>query len=299
MATDAIPGTGPVLYAFTLGLVAALNPCGFPMLPAYLALFAAPRSGARGAGVTRGLLAGTGVSVGFVAVFGALGLVLESGAQIATGWLPDVMAAVGVVMAGTGIFTLFGHAPALRLPAPQLGSGRSVLAMAAYGVTYAVGSLSCSLPLFLAAVAGSFTVHSVPVGLATYFAYALGMALFVTGVAVVTSTAGAVALGNIGAARRFIPAVSGVTLTLSGTYLAYYWISESVDAAGTSPVTATLTRVQGGMASAMADRPLLTAVALGAVVLVAIALMVRRSLATVQEKPDQSPSVNAKGPNAS
>lgn len=33
-------GVTPVLYAFTLGLVAAVNPCGFPLLPAYLALFA-------------------------------------------------------------------------------------------------------------------------------------------------------------------------------------------------------------------------------------------------------------------
>ncbi len=32
-------GSSLILFAFTLGLVAAVNPCGFPMLPAYLALF--------------------------------------------------------------------------------------------------------------------------------------------------------------------------------------------------------------------------------------------------------------------
>lgn len=82
-------GTGPVFYAFTLGLAAAVNPCGFPMLPAYLALFSGTtRTARRGTGVTRALLAGAGVSAGFVAVFGLLGLLIESGTRLATTSLP-------------------------------------------------------------------------------------------------------------------------------------------------------------------------------------------------------------------
>ena len=123
---------------------------------------AAPRPGSRAARITRGLLAGACVSAGFVAVFGVLGLLLEGGARLATGWLPWVMAAVGVVMAGAGISTLLGRAPALHLSAPRFRTRRSVLAMAGYGVAYAAGSLSCSLPLFLAAVAGSFTGQGSP-----------------------------------------------------------------------------------------------------------------------------------------
>ncbi len=38
------PGTGPVLYIFALSLVAAINPFGLPLLPAYLML-AAPEAG--------------------------------------------------------------------------------------------------------------------------------------------------------------------------------------------------------------------------------------------------------------
>ncbi len=287
--------TGPVLYAFTLGLVAALNPCGFPMLPAYLALFTDPAAGRAATGtaagslaarITRGLLAGACVSAGFVAVFGVLGLLLEGGARLATGWLPWVMAAAGVVMAGAGISTLLGRAPALHLSAPRFRARRSVFAMAGYGVAYAVGSLSCSLPLFLAAVAGSFAGQSVPAGLATYLAYALGMALFVTTAAVVTTTLGAAAVRNVRTAGRWLPAISGITLMMSGAYLAYYWMTELLDPAGASPVTSAFTGVQGWLAAGIAAQPLLSATLLGTIVLTAIAVVIHR---TLTETPAPSP----------
>lgn len=276
--------TGPVLYAFTLGLVAALNPCGFPMLPAYLAIFTGtpdatrPPAGSRAARITRGLLAGACVSAGFVAVFGALGLLLEGGARLATDWLPWLMAAIGVVMAGAGISTVLGRAPALHLSALRFRTRRSVFAMAGYGAAYAAGSLSCSLPLFLAAVAGSFTGQSLLAGLATYLAYALGMALFVTAAAVVTTTLGAAAVRNVRTAGRWLPAVSGITLAASGAYMAYYWVRDLLDPAGESPLTSAVTGVQGAIAAGVAAQPLLSATLLGAVVLAAIAVVIHRSL---------------------
>lgn len=285
---------GPVLYAFMLGLVSALNPCGFPMLPAYLAIFtgttAAGRpAGSRAARITQGLLAGACVSAGFVAVFGVLGLVLEGGARLATGWLPWVMAAVGVVMAGAGISTLFGRAPALQLSTPRFRTRRSVLAMAGYGVAYAAGSLSCSLPLFLAAVAGSFTGQSFTAGLTIYLAYALGMALFVTAAAVVTTTLGAAAVRTVRTAGRWLPAVAGVILAVSGAYLAYYWVTELLDPAGVSPLTSAVTGIQGRLAAAIAAQPLLSATLLGTVVLAAITVVIHRSL-TERRPPNPNPS---------
>ena len=64
----------PLAYAFTAGLVAAVNPCGFPMLPAYLSFFIGTddEDVAGGTRVPRALLSGLAVSVGFLAVFAAL-----------------------------------------------------------------------------------------------------------------------------------------------------------------------------------------------------------------------------------
>jgi len=223
------------------------------------------------------------------------GLLLERGARLGTGWLPWVMAAVGVVMAGAGISTLLGRAPALHLSTPRFRARRSVVAMAGYGAAYAVGSLSCSLPLFLAAVAGSFTGQSLPAGLATYLAYALGMALFVMTAAVVTTTLGAAAVRNVRTAGRWLPAVSGITLAASGAYLAYYWVSELLDPAGVSPLTSAVTGAQGALAAGIAAQPLLSATLLGGVVLTAIAVVIHRTL-TETPAPESTPEPSKGSP---
>ena len=46
-----------------------------------------------------------------------------------------------------------------------------------YGVSYAVASLSCTLPIFLAIVSQTFSRDSFLDGVAVYIAYALGMGL--------------------------------------------------------------------------------------------------------------------------
>ena len=70
-------GSGPLLYAFTLGLVAAVNPCGFPLLPAYLSLFVGEDTVGRPQRNLRALGAGASVAAGFVVVFG-LSLVIRA-----------------------------------------------------------------------------------------------------------------------------------------------------------------------------------------------------------------------------
>ena len=62
----------PLAYAFTAGLVATVNPCGFPMLPAYLSYFVGADDedpGPTPLRVLRAVGAAAAVSVGFFIVF--------------------------------------------------------------------------------------------------------------------------------------------------------------------------------------------------------------------------------------
>jgi cytochrome c biogenesis protein CcdA len=273
-------GAGLILYSFTLGLAAAVNPCGFPMLPAYLALFAGTRAGPKGARIAGALLCGASMSAGFVITFGTLGLVLQGGIRLATGALPWLMIAAGLAMTVAGVFTVAGRGPRLRLPTPRIGKSRSMLAMVLYGIAYAAGSLSCSLPLFLAALGGSLAGSGVAGALTSYFAYALGMGLFVTSAAVIAVTAGSAALRHVRSAARWLPAVSGIILILAGSYLVYYWAGEILAPALSSPLTAAVGAVQSGLAAFLDAKPLLTALALAAIVLGSITAVVRHTLTT-------------------
>ena len=70
----------PLGFAFTVGMVATVNPCGFVMLPAYLGLYIGTDSGDESVGLDRRLArAGTvsaAVGLGFILLFGAVGLII-------------------------------------------------------------------------------------------------------------------------------------------------------------------------------------------------------------------------------
>ena len=77
---------GSFALAFTAGMVATVNPCGFAMLPAYLSYFLglgpATDSGEPPvAGVGRALVVSAAVSLGFLAVFAGLGVLIRAGSQ--------------------------------------------------------------------------------------------------------------------------------------------------------------------------------------------------------------------------
>ncbi|WP_288027416.1 cytochrome c biogenesis protein CcdA [Arthrobacter sp.] len=274
-------------YAFTLGLVAAVNPCGFPLLPAYLAMFAGGTGGHRAARTGQGLVSGAGVTCGFVAVFGTLGVVLVSGAALASGWLPWFMVAAGALMAALGVSTLCGRPLYLRLPTPRLAAGgRTFAATFMFGIAYAIGSLSCALPLFLAAVGGSFTRLGFWAGLACYLSYALGMGLFVTGAAVATALAGSGLLHRFRRAGRILPAVSGAMLAVSGLYLAYSWVAELLRIPMAAGLFGAVGAVQGDLTSFMAGHMAATAAVLLAAVLGGIAVVIYKTWTSPGDAPE-------------
>jgi cytochrome c biogenesis protein CcdA len=261
----------PLVYAFGLGLVAAVNPCGFPLLPAYLAVLVGDKRGPGALSRTgRALGAGASVTVGFVVVFGALGALVESGARLLLGWVPWAMLPVAAAMVLVGVLAAAGRPLRLRLPLPRLSSSEGLLGMGLFGVAYAVASLSCALPLFLAGVAGSFTRSGFVAGLGNFVAYALGMGLLLMVATLLVAHLGAGILRRAVPATRVVPRLSGVVLALVGAYLALYWVNDLVDPLG-APAPVRAVEGAGALVSNWLGRsPSLAGAALGAAVLVAI-----------------------------
>ena len=212
--------------ALTAGSVAAFNPCGFAMLPAYLGFFvrdegagAVSRSGAVG----RALVVSAAMTMGFVLVFGLFGLLID-GASVTVGEVtPWLTVGIGIVMVPTGVFMLLGREIKVRMPRLQRGGRDQRLgSMCLFGMSYATVSLSCTMPVFLTAVSGSFRSDGFVSGLASYAAYAVGMGLVITTLTV------AIALARDGVVRRmrrvmpYLNRVAGALLVLAGLYVAYY-----------------------------------------------------------------------------
>ena len=88
----------PMALAFTAGMFAVVNPCGFAMLPAYLSFFLGDDADdAPGPGVLRAVVVGMSVSAGFAALFAVIGLLVRHVSDQVLRWTPWLSVVIGVV----------------------------------------------------------------------------------------------------------------------------------------------------------------------------------------------------------
>jgi cytochrome c-type biogenesis protein len=215
---------GPFAYAFSLGLLAAVNPCGFAMLPAYLSYFLgiegdddADRS------VLRALAVGLTVTAGFVAVFAVIGYVIENVSTEVRDKLPHATIVIGIGLVVLAIAMLRGYEPMLRLPKFQRGTGgRELGSMFLFGVSYAIASLSCTIATFLGVTTATFDKENVVSGVAVFIVYALGMGSLVVFLTIATALARTSVARSLRRVLPFVHRVSALLLLASGLYVAYY-----------------------------------------------------------------------------
>jgi len=257
---------GVLALALLAGAVAAFNPCGFALLPAYLSLLVADGPGdgtppverRRTGGAVRNAVRFTsGMTVGFVAVFGTFGAVVAPLALSVERYLPYLTVVIGLVLVLLGGWLLAGRS--LTIPGlAGRGSGptSSWWSQVAYGVSFALASLSCTIGPFLAVTSTSLRGSTLIQVVASYITYALGMGTVVLVLALAAATAQATAVTRMRRAGAFISRVSGALLVVAGAYVAWYgWFELRVLAGSTNndAVVDAALRVQGYLTRLVAD----------------------------------------------
>jgi cytochrome c-type biogenesis protein len=225
----------PFGFAFGAGMVAAVNPCGFAMLPAYLSLYL----GTHEEGFDKhpsmlrllwALLVGATVSSGFVLLFGLAGLVISAGGTLLLEVMPSLGIVIGGVLVLIGFWMLAGrtlHGSAFERFAGRVGDPRnvSVPGFFLFGLAYGAASLSCTLPAFLAVVGSSLASGGVLAGAGRFLGFGLGMA------AVLVTLTLALAFFKQGLVRwlrnavPYVQFASAALLVLAGAYVIFYWLS--------------------------------------------------------------------------
>ncbi len=217
----------PIALAFAAGMVATVNPCGFAMLPAYLSYFMgldADKTQSRAASVRSAFQVGGIVSLGFLLVFSTAGLLITAGFRTLIDWIPWLALLVGVGVLGLGIALLRGFDLNVGLfKAKRARKGRDFRSVFAFGVSYAVASLSCTLPVFLTVVAGQVTQGNLLSGLVTFLVYGAGMALVLLALTVALALGKSTVVGRFRSAMKHVNTLSGIILVLAGVYIIWFW----------------------------------------------------------------------------
>lgn len=216
-------GTGlPFGYAFAAGMVAAVNPCGFALLPAYLGVYLGTERPAREwpRRLLRALAVGLVVSSAFVVFFGATGLLVAVTTSGVVRFFPWIGLVVGVVFVATGAATLAGVSPHLGMMdrvsdrAGATAQHGGLIGYAAYGVAYAAGSLGCTLPIFLSVVATGMTTRGPLGALFQFVLFGLGMGTVLSALALTAALLGHGATRRVRRLGAYLQPLGPVVLLL-------------------------------------------------------------------------------------
>jgi cytochrome c-type biogenesis protein len=231
----------PFAFAFTAGLVATLNPCGFAMLPAYLSYFMGldepgGSSNSTASSGLRALQVGGIVSLGFLTVFGLAGVLITLGVQALVEAMPWIAMAVGVGVVGLGVAMLSGRELRVRLPkASRAPTGRRTGGVFAFGVSYAIASLSCTLPVFLVVVAGTIPQLGFVAGVLTFLIYGLGMSVLLVVVTVSLAFGKQALVTRLRRGSAHVNRIAGGILVLAGGYIIFFWTATLSSDVGSQP----------------------------------------------------------------
>jgi cytochrome c biogenesis protein CcdA len=230
----------PFGFAFGAGMVATVNPCGFVMLPAYLGMYVGDGQGEDVASpgkiriarqLTKALYISAALGLGFVVLFGTVGLTVSAGARSVASVFPWLSFTLGFIMTMLGAYLFAGgklYTSAAQSTASKIGDPRdqSLRGYFLFGISYATASLSCTLPIFLAIVTSSLTDGGIAEAAVQFIAYALGMAFVITVLTVSIALFKGALVNQVRKAMPYLNSISAGILIIVGGYLIFYWLTE-------------------------------------------------------------------------
>ena len=223
------------LFAFSAGVVSAVNPCGFAMLPAYLGLYMSTSiyekdSTHYGKMILKGLFIGCCVGLGVLSLFLFVGLITG----FALNFIRSIMEWVGLLLGGglitIGIWLMNGGRLYTGLTA-RIGQSIgnpiqiSFKGFFLFGVSYGVASLSCTLPIFLSVVGINLNGSSIYDSMMQFALYGAGMGAMILFVTLSMAILKGVMIGYIKLALPYVERIGFFLVVLSGMYIVFYWMT--------------------------------------------------------------------------
>lgn len=218
---------GDFAYSFILGVLAAVNPCGFILLPTYLLYYLGTELNRENESpattLRRGLNVGIAVSSGFIGLFLIVGIISRAFTTVIRDNAKYAALIIGIGLIAMGIAMFRGWKPPITQPNMAMQKQRTWRNMFVFGIAYAVASIGCTIGLLVSVILGSVGRHGFVSGVLSIALYGLGMGLLVTSLTVALAFARFGMVSNLKKSFPIFDKVSAIAVTLTGVYLAWYW----------------------------------------------------------------------------
>lgn len=214
---------GLLIIAFSSGVAVFFSPCSVALLPAYVSYNLSDQV-VKGSGFTKSLI---GLRFGTLAALGVLTVFLLFGAAFSllgnfiapyARWVAMATGA-GLILLGSYLFT----GKKLTLPIPHSVSGnKGYSGHYLFGVAYALGSLGCTLPIFIIVISQALSFGSFSLGMLTFLVFSAGTILLMIAASVGATVSKTLISNYLNVFMPVINRVSPIIIILAGAYLIYF-----------------------------------------------------------------------------
>ena len=269
---------GDFAYNFILGVMSAVNPCGFVLLPTYLVYYLGTelqRTESRAATLRRALLVGSAVSSGFVGLFLVVGVITQSFTTAVRDNSKYFAFVVGLALVVMGALMLTGWKPRVAQPDISVQRERTFRNMFLFGIAYAIASIGCTIGFVTSAVFGSVGRHGFVSGVFSIVLYGIGMASLVIALTVALAFARVGIVKSLKSGFRYFDRVSAAFVLVTGLYLTWYWYG-AITERGSDSITRRVDSWQSSVVNLLNDVGALRLAMVFAVVIAVAVWLVRR-----------------------
>lgn len=271
---------GNFAYSFILGVMAAVNPCGFVLLPTYLVYYLGTELNREDENKTttlrRGLSVGIAVSSGFVGLFLVVGIISRAFTTVISENAKYAALVIGIGLVAMGIAMLFGWKLPIAQPDVSMQRKRTTWNMFLFGIVYAIASIGCTIGLLISVILGSINRHGFVSGVISIVLYGLGMGLLVTSLTVALAFARVGLVSTIKKSFKWFDKITAIFVVLTGLYLSWYWLGAITDR-GSDVVTSRVERWQTKVVQFLQDAGVYPLLIVFCVVIATAGLVIRRS----------------------
>lgn len=220
--------TQDLSLVFAAGVFATFNPCGFAMLPAYMTMLvnSSTKSTSPTQLALRAIQFASLMSLGVISVFALFAAVIFPISTSIQRYLPIVTITIGGLLIALGAMTLLGRAVFLKkLWSPNTAPSTRLRSLYLYGVTFALGSVSCTIGPLLAATSKTLNLGLIAT-IKSYLFYALGMSVTIVLIALLALFSQAT-LRKVRNSMRIVEIISSIFLIVVGLYLIIFGLYET------------------------------------------------------------------------
>jgi cytochrome c biogenesis protein CcdA len=177
-----------------------------------------------------GVVAGILTTVGATIIFAAASLLLSTLGHVLFEMVPIISLFMAVFLVILAVFTWRGSLNFGTIPGTGMISNLqktfergSPQAFIAYGLSFGMVSLTCSLPVFMVVV-GEGLNRPLSAETALYSAFALGLGTIIIGLSTITAVARVFVERLIYQVMPMVQKASAVIMIAAAVYLAWYWL---------------------------------------------------------------------------